>query len=586
MTYNSLKFPDLNDLGLRNTSLDDPKAKTTLSKFSKVLKAMNYPEMESAIDQIRFNETLNYELPEFEWFDTEAFPDYRDVTLKFDNNQEISVHKCILVSRLEYFRMMFLHTWAEKNLISLHNIPIEYFRPIINFSYTNDPNVFKSEKYSETFMFNMISICDQFLINNVKNIFELLISAKIYIRNCGEILDFAFRYNCEILKNVCLKFICCNLSRVVESTSLDSLDCEILNETTKYYRNYFNLDAYRIITPDSEAISDEDLMEFIEGFEIDYSALGEDKTSSDSRRSKGKTKTTPNKIVTDKRNYEREARAVIKNLSLENREEAKESRPRKSECEDEQTKRENWKKVPGKKDDKNRMAITAAKINEMVRSESFTPPKENFVSLNKLLATPTSPTVQESDSNNNSMNEDSSYLRHSFTLADFTPTKMKTSKSKKQRRLSEQESNLVAKTPEKEEPKPPPIVENVWKIDNVKSAHLQPIDLSASKTPAKPLQKVKAIKKEKPTTSSSSSSTFSVILKDELKEKQHYEKSKTKSLILTQMEEQAIAEMRSFYNVSMIFDEDISIHRKNQYSNKFNFAIWQNQQQKEKTSTG
>lgn len=46
-------------------------------------------------------------------FNRRDFPELYDVTIKLDHNQVIKAHKCVLVSRLEYFHMMFMNSWAE-----------------------------------------------------------------------------------------------------------------------------------------------------------------------------------------------------------------------------------------------------------------------------------------------------------------------------------------------------------------------------------------------------------------------------------------------------------------------------------------
>lgn len=46
-------------------------------------------------------------------FNRKGFPELYDVTIKCDHNQVIKAHKCVLVSRLEYFHMMFMNSWAE-----------------------------------------------------------------------------------------------------------------------------------------------------------------------------------------------------------------------------------------------------------------------------------------------------------------------------------------------------------------------------------------------------------------------------------------------------------------------------------------
>lgn len=48
-----------------------------------------------------------------------AFPELYDVTIKCANDMEIKAHKCVLVARLEYFSLMFSHSWSE---VSIENI--------------------------------------------------------------------------------------------------------------------------------------------------------------------------------------------------------------------------------------------------------------------------------------------------------------------------------------------------------------------------------------------------------------------------------------------------------------------------------
>lgn len=43
----------------------------------------------------------------------DSYPELRDVVIKLQDNQEIHAHKCVLMSRLEYFNMMFSHSWTE-----------------------------------------------------------------------------------------------------------------------------------------------------------------------------------------------------------------------------------------------------------------------------------------------------------------------------------------------------------------------------------------------------------------------------------------------------------------------------------------
>lgn len=70
------------------------------------------------------------------------------------------------------------------------------------------------------------------------------------------------------------------------------------------------------------------------------------------------------------------------------------------------------------------------------------------------------------------------------------------------------------------------------------------------------------------------SKSFTKILKDEKKERDYYEKLKTKSLVLTQIEETAIDELKKFYNIENVHDENIFVGRKLQVKPTMNFTVW------------
>lgn len=198
------------------------------------------------------------------------FPELYDVRIICGDDVVLPAHKCILVARLEYFNMMFAHTWAEQSTVNLSTIPPEYMRPIIEFLYSSDVGNFRKQNFSETFLFNMIVYCDQFFIESLRKVCEILILEKITIRKCGEFLDFACMYNCEILKEGCLEFICQNLARVLNYKSLDMCEPEALKNINEHYRKMFkDVFDYRMITPDSDAVDDELLLSFVDDFRID-----------------------------------------------------------------------------------------------------------------------------------------------------------------------------------------------------------------------------------------------------------------------------------------------------------------------------
>jgi uncharacterized protein YifE (UPF0438 family) len=195
---------------------------------------------------------------------------------------------------------------------------------------------------------------------------------------------------------------------------------------------------------------------------------------------------------------------------------------------------------------KNKKLLAAIKCNEIVKNEPVK--QEPMIDLKNLKVS-------------DSFDDNDSTPRNAFTLADFGFT------SSKKKSLSFSES-----TPPPPAPKQQEAVKMGWNMNNVElkptnSEHSDPFkELPSTTSSSKSSKSPKTPKSEK---------KFSSIIKDERKEKENFEKIRSKSLILTQVEERAIAELSEFYNVDNIFDEDIRISRKVQVAS-YNLSQWHN----------
>lgn len=199
------------------------------------------------------------------------------------------------------------------------------------------------------------------------------------------------------------------------------------------------------------------------------------------------------------------------------------------------------KKERERKDSAKRKLINALKCNDIVKNELAQ--QEPMIDLKSLKI---------------SVEEEAP--RNAITLADFG---VKTKKKILFDKLSTPPAS-AALTPE--------VKKMGWNMDNIE---LKPANTSTSdifKDPPSSLSTKKKQQSPKPSTSSAQNK-FTSIIKNEKKEKENYEKIKSKSLILTQIEERAITELSTFYNISKIFDEDIKIDRKIQIASQ-NLSAW------------
>lgn len=509
----------------------DAKVKETrLKEFLEILMAWDLKGAYNCVISHEIFKKHHYEVlkqTRFKWFSMEDFPELSDLTILLDENQQLKVHKAILIIRFDYFKMMFYHSWSESSTIDLRQIKIRYMRPIIQFAYDNEIEGLMNADYSDSFMYNIITILDQFLMENIKAIFEVMIMKKVNLRNCAENLEFSFAFNCNLLKDFCLKFISLNLTRLLEENVLDLLDAPILTELTKFYKKYFDIDSH-MITPAFDAPSDEQIENVIADF--DYSKATDVSQQALKRTPKSKSKMSKSEIL--KRNYEKNVIRISQSEEVQ----PEPVSPNTSFETTEESKVETWQKKPEKKEIAKRKGMMAVKCNEIMKSEEIK--NVDMVDLTNLL----------------NLKEDSEQsYRSKITLADFGVGIINKRK---------ETSDVKLSAPEVVEIKP------AWNMASVE-LKLQNSDEPLHAFKSTRVKSKKASPKQPPV-----EGNFSSIVRNERKEKANHEKILSKPLLLTQIEEKAIMELQEFYNVENIFDENIKIQRKAQKLS-VNLSQWQ-----------
>jgi hypothetical protein len=188
-----------------------------------------------------------------------SYTELYDCEIECNNNESIKCHKCILISRSDYFRNMFLGSWIESssNVIRLP-FDADLMQLFVDYLYTDDIQIesahcvssikSKTEKEIEL-LFNLYVLSDQLLVERLKNLCEFKLANLANLRNCVELFEFACSYNASQLKEYCMEFISQNLNTIVESKMLEGLDFEMLKEISSFYRSYFGKVASRRITP-------------------------------------------------------------------------------------------------------------------------------------------------------------------------------------------------------------------------------------------------------------------------------------------------------------------------------------------------
>lgn len=460
-----------------------------------------------------------------------CYPNLYDVTIQCDNNQQFQAHKCVLVTKLEYFSLMFNHAWSEKHCINLSTISIDYLKPLIDFVYTSDADYFRRQNYNEAFLYQMIVLSDQFFVDRLKKICEILILDKISIKKCGEMLEFATVYNCDILKNGCLEFVCQNLGRVLIQKSLEICEPEVLKAINKKYRAIFKgVFDYRMITPNSDAVEDEILESYIEDFEVDlnYQMAAEVQEAIHNIKKQDKENKTKDSTT---RQHEKQAIMSMRKLNI--RDERKNSISNNLEKEVQevdgilQSEARAWVKINDKNEIKRKIAT---KLNDILTNEPK--PSESFTLLEPKKA----------------IEHELSYT--AMSLNDFGINKIKKISQKERKRLSSTSNVQISELPLKIEPSLSPVI-CPW---GAPSSIEPPIGRSQNKEVL-------------------SDCSFMEIIKNEKRQKEHVDRMISKPLHLTQIEEEAIGKLKQFYNIDNTADEVITIQRK-PMSSALNFSVW------------
>ncbi|CAB4004855.1 inhibitor of Bruton tyrosine kinase [Paramuricea clavata] len=190
-------------------------------------------------------------------FHRSKLSEYCDVVMEAEDEVEFSCHKCILVSRLEYFSMMLTTGWMESSeeFVRLKMpIPSRVLKVIIEFLYTDEAPTVKDSKDLE-FLGKVLTVADQLWIIRLREMCEATLASLISLKNAIEMLEFSCLYNAEKLKNVCLEFICMNVSSLFEAGSLEMLSEDVLDELSKAYRQMIPRVSWRVITPNDVHLS-------------------------------------------------------------------------------------------------------------------------------------------------------------------------------------------------------------------------------------------------------------------------------------------------------------------------------------------
>ncbi|KAG1714116.1 Inhibitor of Bruton tyrosine kinase [Nymphon striatum] len=203
------------------------------------------------------------------WCEQFQFPEFSDILLESSDSVTFHCHKCILVSRSEYFKSMLSSHWFEPDRLKPLKIELtsDILKPLLDYIYEDFKDLTiaaqKMAKCEDPYVFlcNLLAAADQFLLSTLKNRCEqALIKGFVTMRSVSELLKFARMYGADYLSKYCMKFICFNLPMMLEQKTLDNLDDDVMDEISLQYKEIpeFTEDENTDRSNDSEEDESED----------------------------------------------------------------------------------------------------------------------------------------------------------------------------------------------------------------------------------------------------------------------------------------------------------------------------------------
>jgi len=511
------------------------------------------------------------------------FEELQDVTITCDEEKEIYAHKCILTCRSEYFFSMFSSGWSESCSSLSLPLPVSTVQTVVDFLYRDESSqVVKSEDIE--FVCNILVVADQFLLSRLKQICESQLTKLLTLKNAAEVLQFSFNYSAGQLQNSSMQFICLNLPALLENKTLEILDEEVFSCLDKFYRRSNPTFDKRRITPNVGLPSKQQIEEEFEEDPFNFEDLeaaeevskltlksrtrrhssGDKK--SDRRSPRGRLNSTDSYTSGSDNDEDNDDKLSLCDFEIEENDEVVTSPPLKGSPDENKPEKSFFssllnqtsvptevnsskieKKKPGKLSQKERKRLSMEAENPKPQPEVATTPKASWVGWGA---------------------GNTGRIASSPSLADIMKMERKSPPGP--------ETKMIPKTPSSENIKSRQISESDKKSEKKKA--WKKIDLNTDtekpKTEGTPSRSSNPwkIPTSPPNNNSFSfnsfesplidpGETFQQIMKEDVKKKENLYKAQSKPLYVTQIEEQAIEELKAFYNADNSTDEIITVSR-------------------------
>ena len=492
-------------------------------------------------------------------FCSQNFPELQDVTIICEEGSELYAHKCVLVSRSEYFSSMFCSGWSESSAELTLPLPSTTVQTVLDYLYTDQSvKVEKSEDLE--FVCNILVVADQFLLNRLKQICESQLTRLLTLKNVTELFQFSVNFMAAQLEQSTMQFICLNLPAILESKALELLDDEAFEKLDRFYTNSNPVFRRRKLVPltdyptgfqveteyQQDPLSYEDLIAAEENSRLELKSRPRRHSSGDKRTERRpetrRLDSTTSTTSESDNDSEVGDKLCLQDFDIEEIDEGEgNGSPAK---EDSSPDKSYFEKLLGQSP-----VTTDGNKNEKRKSGGRLSQKERKKLSLEAVVTKKEPEPSPAKSwsgwaNNNGQENSGSSLADIMRLQTKSPPlsseKAKFGKNEKRTSWKKIELGSEMKSPEQT---PTPTKSNPWNIPACPQTDLSFREINSDLTVRDP------------------SGSFQQIIQEDITKEENLVKVMSKSLHITQIEEKAIEELRKFYNVAQCQDEIITISR-------------------------
>jgi hypothetical protein len=161
-------------------------------------------------------------------------PEFSDIIFVVED-KKIYAHRCILMARSEPLQMMVNGPMREgyEDSIVIEDVTYDCFFAFLQFLYTDEVPALRENDIDVEMVIELLSIADQYLVDQLKTMCEKSIERNIKVRNVIFMLDEVYKRDMISLKKKCISFVLKHFDKIIVQNEFLDLQKIILKDIFK-----------------------------------------------------------------------------------------------------------------------------------------------------------------------------------------------------------------------------------------------------------------------------------------------------------------------------------------------------------------